>query len=175
VAAGRIAGVADITTTEWADELVGGVLAAGPERLTAAAKHGVPAIVTPACMDMVNFWAPETVPEKFKDRTFYPHNPNITLMRTTPEECEQLGRIMAERLNGSTGPVTVLFPLRGLSMIDAEGASFWWPEADQALLQALKSHLRDDIPLIEMDCNVNDPEFSKQCAETLLAMMANSV
>ncbi|MEE8452675.1 MAG: Tm-1-like ATP-binding domain-containing protein [Thermoguttaceae bacterium] len=173
VAAGRVAGVADITTTEWADELVGGVLSAGPERLTAAAKHGVPAIVTPACMDMVNFWAPETVPEKFKGRTFYPHNPNITLMRTTPEECEQLGRIMAERLNGSTGPVTVLFPLRGLSMIDAEGESFWWPEADQALLQALKSQLRSDIPLMEMDCNVNDPEFSKHCAETLLGMMTD--
>jgi len=175
VAAGRIAGVADITTTEWADELVGGVLSAGPERLTAAARHGVPAIVTPACMDMVNFWAPETVPEKFTDRRFYPHNPNITLMRTTPEECAQLGRIMAERLGESTGPVSVLFPLRGLSMIDARGEPFWWPEADQALLQALKDHLRDDIPLIEMDCNVNEPEFSRCCAETLLKMMAQNV
>jgi uncharacterized protein (UPF0261 family) len=171
VATGLIAGVLDVTTTEWADELVGGVLTAGPTRLEAAARGGVPAIVTPACLDMVNFWAPETVPEKFKDRKFYPHNPNITLMRTTPEECRQLGRIIAEKLNLSTAPVSVLIPLRGLSMIDAEGEPFWWPEADQALAAALKENLRDDIPVVEMDCNVNDPEFSRRCAETLLEGM----
>ena len=168
------AGVLDVTTTEWADQLVGGVLPAGPQRLEAAARHGVPAIVTPACMDMVNFWAPETVPEKFKDRKFYPHNPNTTLMRTTPDECRQLGRIMAEKLNLSTGPVAALFPLRGLSMIDAEGEPFWWPEANQALLEALKEHIRDDIPVVEMDCNVNDPEFSRECAKTLLGMMGRN-
>ncbi len=111
---GLIAGVLDVTTTEWADELVGGVLAAGPTRLEAAARNGVPAVVTPACLDMVNFWAPETVPEKFRSRKFYPHNPNITLMRTTPDECRQLGRILAEKLNLSTGPVTVLIPRKGL-------------------------------------------------------------
>ena len=171
IAAGLIAGVLDVTTTEWADELVGGVLSAGPSRLEAAARAGVPAIVTPACLDMVNFWAPETVPEKFKDRKFYPHNPNITLMRTTPEECRQLGRIIAEKLNQSTAPVSVLIPLRGLSMIDAEGEPFWWPEADRALAEALKENLRDDIPVIEMDCTVNDPEFARKCAETLLAML----
>ena len=171
VAAGLIAGVLDVTTTEWADELVGGVLTAGPARLEAAARGGVPAIVTPACLDMVNFWAPETVPEKFKDRKFYPHNPNITLMRTTPEECGELGRIMAEKLNLSTAPVSALIPLRGLSVIDAEGGPFWWPEADQALRDALKKNLREDIPVIELDCNVNDPEFSRRCAETLLESM----
>jgi uncharacterized protein (UPF0261 family) len=171
VAAGLIAGVLDVTTTEWADELVGGVLTAGPTRLEAAARRGVPAVVTPACLDMVNFWAPETVPEKFKDRKFYPHNPNITLMRTTPDECRQLGRIIAEKLNQSTAPVSVLIPLRGLSMIDAESEPFWWPEADRALAEALKENLRDDIPVIEMDCNVNDPEFSRRCAETLLESM----
>jgi len=171
VEAGLISGVLDITTTEWADELVGGVLGAGPTRLEAAAKRGVPAIVTPACLDMVNFWAPETVPEKFKDRNFYPHNPNITLMRTTPEECRELGRVMAEKLNGSTGPVSVLFPLGGFSVIDSEGGPFWWPEANRALLDSLKENLRDDIPLIEMDCNVNDPEFSDRCAVTLLDQM----
>jgi uncharacterized protein (UPF0261 family) len=172
VAGGLIAGVLDITTTEWADELVGGVLAAGPTRLEAAARRGVPAVVTPACLDMVNFWAPETVPEKFRGRKFYPHNPNITLMRTTPEECRQLGRIMAEKLNLSAASVTVLIPLRGLSVIDAPGGPFWWPEADRALFDSLKENLRDDVPVVEMDCNVNDPEFSRRCAEALLAAMA---
>ena len=171
IAAGLIAGVLDITPSDWADELVGGVLAAGPTRLQAAARHAVPAVVTPACLDMVNFWAPETVPAKFKHRKFYQHNPNITLMRTTPEECRQLGRILAEKLNRSTGPVSALIPLRGLSMIDAEGGPFWWPEADRALFQALKENLRHDIPLIELDCNVNDPEFAQRCAETLLESM----
>ena len=139
IEAGLIAGVLDITTTEWADELVGGVLAAGPTRLEAAARRGVPAVVTPACLDMVNFWAPETVPEKFDGRKFYPHNPNITLMRTTPDECRRLGEILAEKLNLSTGPVTVLIPLKGLSVIDAPGGPFWWPEANQALFDALKA------------------------------------
>jgi len=168
IEAGRIAGVLDITTTEWADELVGGVLAAGPTRLEAAARTGTPAIVTPACLDMVNFWAPETVPEGFRGRKFYQHNPNITLMRTTPEECRRLGQTLAEKLNLSSGPVTVLLPLGGLSMIDAPGAPFWWPEADKALFDSLKERLRPDIPVIEIDANVNDPEFAGRCAETLL-------
>ncbi len=171
IASGRIAGVLDITTTEWADELAGGVLSAGPSRLEAAAKQGVPAIVTPACLDMVNFWAPETIPAKFRGRTFYPHNPNVTLMRTTVEESARLGEILAEKLNQSTGPVTVLLPLKGLSMIDAPGGPFWNPEADRALFSALKKHLRPDIPVIELDCNVNDPEFSGACARHLLKNM----
>jgi uncharacterized protein (UPF0261 family) len=168
---GLIAGVLDITTTEWADELVGGVLAAGPARLEAAARNGVPALVTPACLDMVNFWAPETVPEKHKDRKFYQHNPNITLMRTTPDECRRLGEILAEKLNLSTGPVTVLIPLGGVSMIDAPGEPFWWPEANAALFEALKGNLRPDIPVIELDSNVNDPQFAHRCAEVLLESM----
>jgi len=169
VTAGQIAGVLDITTTEWADELVGGVFTAGPDRLGAAARAGVPAIVTPACLDMVNFWAPATVPPQFAGRTFYQHNPNVTLLRTNVAECRQLGRILAEKLNASTGPVTVLLPLRGLSMLDAPGGPFWLPDADAALFAALKEHLRKDIPLIEMDCNVNDPEFADRCAACLLA------
>jgi uncharacterized protein (UPF0261 family) len=171
IAAGRIAGVLDITTTEWADQLVGGVLAAGPERLEAAARHGVPAVVAPGCLDMVNFWAPATVPEKFRDRRFYPHNPNVTLMRTTPDECQQLGTILAEKLNLSTGPVTVLLPGQGWSMIDAPGGPFWWPEANQALHDALKSHLRPDVTVVELDVNVNDPQFARCAAETLLILM----
>jgi uncharacterized protein (UPF0261 family) len=171
IEAGLIAGVLDVTTTEWADEVVGGVFTAGPTRLEAAARHGVPAIVTPGCLDMVNFGAPDTVPEKFKGRRFYPHNPNVTLMRTTPEENRRMGEIIAGKLNLSTAPVTVLVPLRGLSMIDTDGQAFWWPEADRALFAALKKNLRRDIPVIEMDCDINAPEFAQRCAETLLGSM----
>jgi len=105
---GVISGVLDITTTEWADELVGGVLGAGPHRLEAAARRGVPAVVAPGCLDMVNFWAPSTIPEKFKGRKFYPHNPNVTLMRTNVEENHKLGEILAAKLNQSVGPLTVV-------------------------------------------------------------------
>jgi len=171
VEGGAIAGVLDVTTTEWADELVGGVLGAGPGRLEAAARSGVPAVVTPACLDMVNFWAPQTIPRKFRRRKFYQHNPNITLMRTTPEECARLGEILAEKLNLSTGPVTVLIPLGGLSVIDSPGGPFWWPEADGALAEALKENLRRDIPVEEIDANVNDEVFASRCAEVLLKQM----
>lgn len=168
IESGLVTGVLDITTTEWADELMGGILSAGPARLEAAAKLGVPAIVTPGCLDMVNFGAPETVPDKFKGRTFYHHNPQVTLMRTTPAECAQLGRIIAEKLNASKGPVTVLLPLRAISVISAPGKPFHDPAADQALFDALKAGLRPDIPLVEMDCEINNPAFAAACAQTLL-------
>ncbi len=168
IESGAISGVLDLTTTEWADELVGGIFSAGPTRLEAAARKGVPAIVTPGCLDMVNFWAPDTVPAKFKGRTFYPHNPNVTLMRTSKDECRQLGQIIASKLNLSKGPVTVLLPLKGVSMIDLEGKAFHLPRANTALFDALKKNLRKDIPVIEMDCDVNNPAFATKCAETLL-------
>ena len=171
IESGAIAGVLDITTTEWADELVGGVFAAGPTRLEAAAKGGVPAIVTPGCLDMVNFNAPDTVPAKFEGRTFYQHNPNVTLMRTNVEECTQLGKILAEKLNQSTAPVTVLIPAKGVSMIDLEGKDFYLPEANQALFDSLKANLRDCIPVLEMDCDINDPAFAIRCAKELLSNM----
>ncbi|MBE7558607.1 Tm-1-like ATP-binding domain-containing protein [bacterium] len=169
VESGLISGVLDITTTEWADEIVGGVFSAGPTRLSAAARHGIPAVVVPGCVDMVNFWAPETVPARFSGRRFYPHNPNVTLMRTDVEENRRIGENMAEKLNLSTAPVTVLIPLRGVSMIDAPGGPFWWPEADRACYDALKEKLRPDIEIVEMDCNINDEAFARRCAETLLA------
>ncbi len=168
VEGGLIAGVLDLTTTEWADELVGGVFTAGPQRLEAAARKGVPAVVVPGCLDMVNFWAPPTVPARFKDRKFYPHNPNVTLMRTNVEENRRLGEIFADKLNASRGPVTVLIPLRGVSMIDSPGGPFWWPEADAAFVTALKARLRPGLPVVEMDCNVNDPAFAERCAQCLL-------
>jgi uncharacterized protein (UPF0261 family) len=169
IEAGMVTGVLDITTTEWADELVGGVLNAGPTRLEAAARGGVPAIITPGCLDMVNFGPPETVPARFQGRNFYQHNPQVTLMRTTPDECTQLGRILAEKINLSTGPVTVLIPLCAVSVISAPGQKFNDPAADRALFQALKSKLRPDIKVIEMDCVINDPAFAAACAKALLA------
>lgn len=169
IESGIVAGVLDITTTEWADELVGGVLNAGPERLDAAAKAGVPAIVTPGCLDMVNFGEPSSVPAQFKDRLFYHHNPQVTLMRTTPEECARLGKILAEKVNAYTAPVTVLLPLGGISVISAPGQPFHDPAADAALFNAIRDHLRKDIPVVEFDGPINDPAFAKACAEALLA------
>ena len=172
IESGMVAGVLDITTTEWADELVGGILGAGPTRCEAAARHGVPAIVTPGCLDMVNFGGPETVPSKFADRTFYQHNPQVTLMRTSPEECAELGRILAEKINLSTAPVTVLLPLKAISVISAPGQKFHDPIADRILFTALKAFLRKDIEVVELDCAINAPEFARACAEKLLANLA---
>ncbi|MCI0541054.1 MAG: Tm-1-like ATP-binding domain-containing protein [Verrucomicrobiales bacterium] len=169
IESGVVAGVLDITTTEWADELVGGVLNAGPTRLEAAARCGVPAIVTPGCLDMVNFGAPDNVPAKFAGRTFYPHNPQVTLMRTTPAECAELGRILAEKVNLSTGPVTVLLPKHAISIISAEEKPFHDAEADAALFDGIKTYLRKDIPLLELDCAINDTTFAEACVSALLA------
>lgn len=172
IESGIVSGVLDITTTEWADELVGGVLGAGPTRCEAAARHGVPAIVTPGCLDMVNFGEPASVPAKFAGRRFYQHNAQVTLMRTTPEECAELGRILAAKCNLSTGPVTVLLPLRGISVISAAGQPFHWPEADAALFGEWKRHLRPGIPVIEYDGNINDPAFAGLCVQELLKSLA---
>jgi uncharacterized protein (UPF0261 family) len=168
IEAGLAEGVLDITTTEWADELVGGFLGAGPHRLEAAAKTGTPAVVTPGCLDMVNFYGPESVPERFRGRRFYQHNPQVTLMRTTREENAELGRIIAQKLNASIGPVSVLIPKRAISVISAPGQSFHDPAADAALFTALKKNLRSDIPVIEMESEINDPAFAEACAKTLL-------
>lgn len=168
VESGLVAGVLDVTTTEWADELVGGILGAGPDRLDAAARASVPAIVTPGCLDMVNFGEPATVPAKFAGRTFYHHNPQVTLMRTNAVECAELGRILAEKINRYTAPVTVLLPLKAVSVISAAGKPFHDPEADAALFAALKAGLRPEVPVVEMDVEINDPAFAAACAEALL-------
>ena len=175
IESGMVSGVLDITTTEWADELVGGILAAGPTRLEAAARSGVPAIITPGCLDMVNFGGPESVPAGFKGRRFYAHNPQVTLMRTTPEECDRLGRVIAEKLNLSRGPVSVLLPLRAISIISAPGQPFHDPEADRALFASLKAGLRADIPVRELDMEINDPCFADACADELLAMLRQPI
>lgn len=174
VDAGLVSGVLDLTTTEWADELVGGVMSAGPRRLEAAARTGTPAVVAPGCLDMVNFGEPATVPERFKSRRLYAHNPNVTLLRTDVEESALLGEILANKLNKSAGPARVFFPRRGLSMIGAPDGPFWWPEADAALLSSLRRHLHQRIPLTEVDANINAPEFARLCAEALTEMMTSA-
>ena len=170
---GFITGVADVTTTEWCDELIGGVLSAGPERLDAAGRAGIPQVVSVGALDMCNFGGIETVPAQFKDRTLYRHNPQVTLMRTTPEENAELGRIIATKLNAATGPTALFLPLRGVSMIDAEGGPFWFPEADAALFDAIRATVDPaKVELVELDLNVNDPAFADAMTDRLTAMLA---
>jgi uncharacterized protein (UPF0261 family) len=168
---GFITGVADTTTTEWCDELAGGVLSAGPHRLEAAGRQGVPQVVSCGGLDMVNFWAIDTVPPQFKERTLYKHNPNVTLMRTTPEECAELGRIIAGKLNQAQGPTALFLPLQGVSTIDKEGQLFYLPEADAALFEALRQNIRPPVELVELDMHINDPGFAAAMAERLLQML----
>jgi len=171
---GIIDGVLDVTTTEWADELVGGNLAAGPERLEAAGEMGVPQVVSTGALDMVNFGPRDSVPEAFGDRHFHVHNPQVTLMRTTAEENAELGESIAGKLNGATGPTALLLPLGGVSMLDVEGEDFYDPEADAALFDALRDHLDDGVELVEMDDDINDDEFAKALANKLDAYMAEA-
>lgn len=171
IADGYIVGSLDITTTELADEVCGGVLSAGPERGMAASKAGIPAIIVPGCVDMANFGGVETIPEKYQSRNLYRWNPNVTLMRTNVEENIKIGEMLARAANASTAPVAFLFPLKGVSMLDSEGNQYWDPEADKACFDTIKKNLKPGIPVIEMDNNINDPEFSEKCALTLLGML----
>lgn len=171
IESGMVAGVLDLTTTEWADEVVGGFLTAGPRRLEAAARTSVPAVVAPGCLDMVNFHGPETVPARFADRLFYRHNPQVTLMRTTAAECAEIGRRIAEKLNASTGPVTVLLPLRAISIVSAPGQPFHDAEADAALFDAIRATLRPGIRVVEVNAEINAPEFSSAAARELLRLL----
>ncbi len=171
VAGGFISGVLDITTTELADDLVGGVLSAGPDRLETAGKLGVPQVVSLGALDMVNFGPADTVPDKFRTRNLYKHNPTITLMRTTPEECAELGRRIARKLSEATGPIALYIPLRGISMIATEGGIFYDPEADKALIDTLKAGLREGIEVHEMNMDINDPRFANAMADRMDEMV----
>jgi uncharacterized protein (UPF0261 family) len=171
VESGFLSGVLDATTTELCDDLVGGVLTAGPRRLEAAGRAGVPQVVSLGALDMVNFGARDTVPPQFEDRNLYVHNPSVTLMRTTPEECAELGRRIAAKLSAATGPTALFIPLGGVSLIDADGQPFHDAEADAALFAALRSGVADNVEVIEMDCNVNDEAFASAMAEKLDAML----
>lgn len=168
---GLIAGVLDITTTELADEFVGGILTAGPNRLTAAGRKGIPQVVSVGATDMVNFGPPETIPAAFRDRKFYQHNPTVTLMRTTPEECARIGADMAGKLATARGPVEILLPLRGVSAIDMAGKPFDDPAARQALFAAIRK-VGDKVQVTEMDVDINDPAFAHAAADALLRMLA---
>lgn len=174
ISSGFIAGVLDITTTEWADELVGGVLSAGPHRLEAAGQKGIPQVVAPGALDMVNFGPPETVPEKFKGRKFYQHNPTVTLMRTTKEENAQLGEIIAAKLNAARGETTFFYPRKGVSAIDRQQQPFHDPNADEAFLSALKAAVRPPVELVEMDNHINDEAFATALAHSLMDKLARA-
>ena len=163
---GFLAGVLDVTTTELADELVGGVLSAGPDRLEAAGAAGIPQVVSLGALDMVNFGPRETVPPQFETRNLYVHNPTVTLMRTTKEECAELGRIIGRKLAATASPTAVFVPLGGVSMIDVPGQPFHDPDADEALVQALKGEL-GGVELHERPEDINDPAFAVAMADRL--------
>ena len=165
IRSGYISAVLDATTTELADEVAGGTLSAGPDRLEAAGEAGIPQVVSLGAVDMANFGPAATVPEKFKDRKFHIHNDTVTLMRTTPEENSKIGRMIAEKLNAAKGATALFIPLKGVSAIDVEGGVFYDKEADDALFNALRDNLdTDKVELIEMDCDVNAPEFAEAMA-----------
>jgi uncharacterized protein (UPF0261 family) len=169
--AGFIAGSLDVTTTELADELVGGVLPAYPGRLEAAGELGLPQVVSLGALDMVNFGPRESVPERFEGRNLYVHNPTITLMRTTPDECRELGRRIGRKLSGAKGPTALFIPLRGVSMIATEGQPFHDAEADAALLEGLRETLGENVEVHELDTDVNDESFALAMANRLDEMI----
>jgi uncharacterized protein (UPF0261 family) len=189
VEAGFASGVLDITLAEISNELVGGVCIAGPDRLTAAGKMGVPQVIAPGALDMVNFWGPNTknVPEKFKDRLFYFHNPMVTLMRVTKEECIELGKIIASKINNAKGPSAIVIPMRGWSAYDKEGGvetvdyygkptgKPWYdPDANNAFVETLERELdlsKPNIDLVKVDKHINDPEFAELLVNILSDMI----
>ena len=174
--AGVFQGVLDITTTEWCDEFFGGIMAAGPHRNEAASRNGIPQVVSVGAMDMVTYGPPDTVPAEYRDRKLYAHNPMVTVMRTSVEDNQKLGEKLAEKINLARGNAVLLLPLKGVSAVDAEGKVFYGPEEDRALFETLKSNVEiTRIPIIEMDCHINDPAFGEAAAVLLMAMMENKI
>jgi uncharacterized protein (UPF0261 family) len=170
---GLVDAVLDITTTEWADTICGGVFDAGPARLDSAGQMGIPHLIVPGCVDMANFGAMDTVPEKYKKakRIFYEWNPSVTLMRTNKEENQKMGKVFAEKANVAKGPVAFLIPLRGVSILDGDGQPFCDREADRAMFETIKANLKEGIQVVEMDRNINDPEFSAKAVEMILDLI----
>ncbi len=163
--------VLDITTTELADELCGGICSAGPDRLNAAAELSIPQVVVPGCLDMVNFAQLDTVPEQYKSREFYSWAPDVTLMRTNKEENKILGERLAHKINRSTAAVTILLPTKGISQIDAEGDVFYRPEINQILFDTIKQNVKATVNVIEVDEHINDEKFSRKAVRVLLDMI----
>jgi len=171
IESGMVVGVLDITTTEWADELTGATLSAGPTRMDAMTKAKIPAVIAPGCLDMANFGERETVPEKYADRLFYIHNPQVTLMRTNAEECAQLGKIIAEKANANSAPTAILNPLKTVSVISAEGQPFHDPAADEALFSAIHEHAT--VEVIDYNEEINSEAFAKAAANKLLDLIGS--
>jgi uncharacterized protein (UPF0261 family) len=174
IADGSIRASLDITTTELADEVCGGIESAGPERCFAASRAGIPAILVPGCVDMANFGSPPTVPDRYRDRNLYEWNPNVTILRTNVEENQRIGEMLAAAANAAMAPVAFLLPLGGVSMLDSVGREFWDPQADRACFEAIKANLRPGIPVIELAENINDAAFAEQAVTMLLTMLANT-
>ncbi len=173
VSGGFLDGVLDITTTELADDLVGGVFSAGPDRMRATCQSGLPQVVSLGALDMVNFGPKDTVPERFRDRNLYVHNPSVTLMRTTPEECAELGRRIGERLSAATGPVALFIPRGGVSAIAVDGGVFHDSEADAALLKSLLGNLGANVEVHDLAYDINDPRFAKAMADRMAELMSS--
>jgi uncharacterized protein (UPF0261 family) len=171
IADGYITANLDLTTTELADEVCGGVLSAGPDRLMAAARKGIPTVLAPGCVDMANFGARTTLPQEYQSRLLYEWNPDVTLMRTSIDENRTIGEMIANAANASIGPVAILIPLRGVSQLDSPSGAFWDPEADGACFKAIKENGNSGIPVIEMDKNINDLEFAEKAVYLLLEML----
>jgi uncharacterized protein (UPF0261 family) len=171
IADGYITANLDLTTTELADEVCGGVLSAGPDRLMAAARKGIPTVLAPGCVDMANFGARTTLPQEYQSRLLYEWNPDVTLMRTSIDENRTIGEMIANAANASIGPVAILIPLRGVSQLDSPSGAFWDPEADGACFKAIKENVNSGIPVIEMDKNINDLEFAEKAVYLLLEML----
>ena len=170
IAQGLMAGLLDITTTELADNVCGGVMDAGPERCLAAPRAGLPTVLVPGCVDMVNFAGVASIPERYRDRLLYRWNPNVTLMRTNVEENREIGSRIAAAANAATGPVAILIPKRGVSVLDREGGDFWDPEADQACFDAIRAGVRPGIPVRELDYHINDPAFAAEVAGQMVQL-----
>ena len=169
IESGMVSGVLDVTTTEWADEVVGATLSAGPTRMDAMTKAKVPAVVAPGCVDMANFGSRKTVPPKFEGRNFYIHNPQVTLMRTNARECAEIGKVIAIKANVNTAPVAILNPLKAVSEINGEGQAFYDQEADTALFKAIRTNAQ--VEVIDLEETINSFVFARACAEKLLELI----
>lgn len=169
-AEGYLAGLLDLTTTELADQVCGGIFSAGLERVEIGAKSAVPVVLAPGCVDMCNFGPRESVPQKYSDRLLYEWNENVTLMRTNVVENQEIGRLIAETANRCSGPAAILVPKQGVSMLGSPSGPFWDAEADRACLDGIRSNLRAEVPVVEMDCNINDAVFAERAVETWLEL-----
>jgi uncharacterized protein (UPF0261 family) len=167
---GLLAGLLDLTTTEFADEVCGGVFSAGPERVDIGAATAIPVVLAPGCVDMCNFGSRVSVPDKYGSRLLYEWNANVTLMRTNIEENRRIGGMIAEAANRCAGPAVVLLPLRGVSMLDSPGGPFWDPDADGACYDAIRSGLKQGITVIQIDANINDPIFADRATSMFLEL-----